>query len=248
MTSPVPFADGRGSAVPTAGAGVSASPEFSVARGAREDGVVIGNLYDKYGSRNPIVKSLMAGFGAALEELVAATGAQTVHEVGCGEGFWTLRWAGRGLAARGSDFSTQVIEVARENAARAGGTAAFRVASIYDLAPPADAAPLVVCCEVLEHLEEPRRALEVLRELASPWLIVSVPREPLWRTLNMARGRYWADLGNTPGHLQHWSKRAFRALIAEHVEIVAVRSPLPWTMVLGRRVDHTAAGVTLGSR
>ena len=41
-------------------------------------------------------------------------------------------------------------------------------------------------------------------------LLVSVPREPLWRGLNMARGAYMRDLGNTPGHVNHWSKRALR--------------------------------------
>jgi hypothetical protein len=30
-----------------------------------------------------------------------------------------------------------------------------------------------------------------------------VPREPIWRIGNMARGRYLGDLGNTPGHIQH---------------------------------------------
>jgi 2-polyprenyl-3-methyl-5-hydroxy-6-metoxy-1,4-benzoquinol methylase len=215
-------------------AAADSGTEFRVARGAREDGVVVGNVFDKYGSRNPIVRALMKGFGAALEELVAMTGARAVHEVGCGEGYWTLRWAQRGLAARGSDFSSQVVEVARANAVRAGLPADFRVASVYDLAPPDDSAPLVVCCEVLEHLEEPRRALERLCRIASPWLIVSVPREPIWRAMNMARGCYWADWGNTPGHLQHWSSAELCALLGERAEVVAVRRPLPWTMALCR--------------
>jgi hypothetical protein len=62
-----------------------------------------------------------------------------------------------------------------------------------------------------------------------------VPREPLWRLLNMARGRYWRDLGNTPGHLQHWSSEGLRALLMRHVEVRLVRTPLPWTMALCRR-------------
>jgi SAM-dependent methyltransferase len=220
------------------GSGPSSAPaesRFVVAQGAREDGVVVGNLFDKYGSRNPIVRKLMSGFGAALEDLVARTGVRGIHEVGCGEGYWTLHWAKQGFAVRGSDFSAQVIDVARANGARAGSTAEFRVASVYELAVPEDSAPLVVCCEVLEHLEEPRRALERLREIAAPWLIVSVPREPLWRAMNMARGRYWSDLGNTPGHLQHWSRSALLKLLADYVDPVEVRSPLPWTMVLCRR-------------
>jgi hypothetical protein len=76
--------------------------------------------------------------------------------------------------------------------------------------------------------------LEVLGQLARPHLIASVPKEPLWRILNLARGRYWSELGNTPGHLQHWSASAFTALLAQRFEVVEVRNPLPWTMALCR--------------
>jgi 2-polyprenyl-3-methyl-5-hydroxy-6-metoxy-1,4-benzoquinol methylase len=111
----------------------------------------------------------------------------------------------------------------------------FRVADLHDLNPPEAGAELVVCCEVLEHLADPARALALLARLAQPHLIVSVPREPLWRVLNVARGRYWAAMGNTPGHLQHWSARDFLALLEHHVEVREVRTPLPWTMALCRR-------------
>ena len=97
----------------------------------------------------------------------------------------------------------------------------------------------MVCCEVLEHLEDPARGLEVLAELARPWLIASVPREPLWRALNLARFSYISALGNTPGHLNHWSKHGFERFLAERFEIVEVRSPLPWTMALCRAARST---------
>ena len=102
------------------------------------------------------------------------------------------------------------------------------------LEPGADAAELVVCCEVLEHVDDPVAGLETLAGLARPWLLVSVPREPLWRALNLARLKYVGELGNTPGHLNHWSRRGFLDFLAERVELVEVRSPLPWTMALCR--------------
>jgi SAM-dependent methyltransferase len=213
----------------------SATPAVGVvAAGVQEDGVWAGNHYDKYGSRNPIVRWLMRGFEGALDELVRIANPRTVHEIGCGEGRWTLKWAGEGILARGSDFSQQIIAVAKENAARSASAAQFRAASIYDLQAPGDAAELVVCCEVLEHLEEPERALDVLSTLASPWLLASVPREPLWCTLNLARGKYIPSLGNTPGHIQKWSSHGFVRLLSRRFEIVAVRKPLPWTMVLAK--------------
>jgi hypothetical protein len=73
-----------------------------------------------------------------------------------------------------------------------------------------------------------------MARVASRHLLVSVPREPLWRGLNMARGAYLKDLGNTPGHLNHWSKRAFVSLLSKHGTVVEARSPFPWTMLLVR--------------
>ncbi len=99
----------------------------------------------------------------------------------------------------------------------------------------AEAAPLVVCCEVLEHLDDPVRGVEILAALAQPYLLASVPREPLWRALNMARGKYLGALGNTPGHLNHWSRGGFLRVLERRFEVIEARTPLPWTMALCRR-------------
>lgn len=193
-----------------------------------------GNTYDKYGSRNPIERRLVAGFIGAVHALVARSGAHEVHEVGCGEGELSMSLARRGLTVRGSDISAEVVAEARRRAAEAGLDVAHRAAAIEDLAPDSDAAELVVCCEVLEHISDPQRGLEVLASLAKPWLLASVPREPLWRGLNLARGAYVRELGNTPGHLNHWSKRGFLRMLEARFEVVEVRAPPPWTMALCR--------------
>lgn len=207
---------------------------MKISGGLTEDGVVVGNAYDKYGSRNPIVRHLMDGFGSALASLVARAAPREIHEVGCGEGYWTLRWLEEGFDARGTDFSSHAISLARANAVDRNLRAAFNQASIYDLRPEGDAADLIVCCEVLEHLERPREALDLLTRLVRRHLIISVPREPLWRILNIARGKYIVALGNTPGHIQHWSRRDFTQLVSEYFEVLHVRAPVPWTMILAR--------------
>ena len=74
-----------------------------------------------------------------------------------------------------------------------------------------------------KSLESPRRAV-----------ILSTPREPLWRLLNVARGRYWRDFGNTPGHVQHFSRCKLEVLARQELEILDRRSPPPWTVLLGR--------------
>jgi 2-polyprenyl-3-methyl-5-hydroxy-6-metoxy-1,4-benzoquinol methylase len=193
-----------------------------------------GNVYDKYASRNPIERRLVDGFLEQVGELVDRSNATEAHEVGCGEGEISMLLARRGLRVRGSDVSAEVIEEARRRSQAAGVTVDYRAAPISDLRADRDAAELVVCCEVLEHLDDPDAGLETLAGLARPWLLVSAPREPIWRALNLARGKYVGDLGNTPGHLGHWSRRGFIALLRSRVDVVDVRSPLPWTMALCR--------------
>lgn len=208
---------------------------MKISRGLQENGIVTGNTYDKYGSRNPLVHKIMGGFTSALSDLVTRASPDTIHEVGCGEGFWVLEWARQGKIVRGTDFSCQIIELARKNAIEQGVSPdIFQSRDIYDLNSPQDSADLIVCCEVLEHLTHPEKALHILHKIIDKFLIVSVPREPVWRALNLARGRYIRRMGNTPGHVQHWSKSGFVHLISEYFEVVETRTPLPWTMLLCR--------------
>lgn len=208
---------------------------IKITGGAKEDGVVVGNAYDKYGSRNPVVKWMMNWFESALSDFVAKASPQSIHEIGCGEGYWVLRWNEKGMRARGCDFSKQVIKIARENAAGRGlSPSLFESRSIYDLDAEQDSADLVVCCEVLEHLDNPEAGLKGLQRVVERHLIVSVPQEPLWCALNLARGKYISRWGNSPGHIQHWSKSGFIHLVSKYFEVVEVRSPLPWTMLLCR--------------
>jgi 2-polyprenyl-3-methyl-5-hydroxy-6-metoxy-1,4-benzoquinol methylase len=193
-----------------------------------------GNVYDKYATRNPIERRLVDGFLEQVCELSDRTGASEAHEVGCGEGEISMLLARRGLRVRGSDVSAAVIEEARRRSRAARVDVSYREAPISELRPERDAAELIICCEVLEHLDDAEAGLKTLAHLARPWLLVSVPREPIWRALNLARGKYVRDLGNTPGHLGHWSRRGFVELLRARVDVVEVRSPLPWTMALCR--------------
>ena len=198
-----------------------------------ENGLPAGNHYDKYGAANPIVRWMMNGFFSTVTAFAKQTGQREVHEVGCGEGHLSQILHDAGFDVRGSDVSSEIISAARAT----NPDISFKAAGVEDLATPDDAAPLVVCCEVLEHLSDPHAALAQLARLAQPYLLVSVPREPLWRVLNMCRGRYLGDLGNTPGHLQHWSTTQFLRMLSEHVDVIASATPLPWTVALCRGPD-----------
>lgn len=206
---------------------------MKVSRGIQENKIIAGNVYDKYGSNNPIVRWLMKRFVESVSRMVDQAAPQTIHEVGCGEGYWVLTWTRLGIKAHGSDFSEKVIELARENAKNQGiFNSLFTTRSIYDIEPGRDSADLIVCCEVLEHLENPEAALSALKNAATQYVILSVPREPLWCLLNLARGKYFSSLGNTPGHIQHWSKSKFIDLVSRYFSIISISNPIPWTILL----------------
>lgn len=194
---------------------------------------VAGNYYDKYHTRNPIAQWLMNGFYRAFDDLVARSAAKTAYEAGCGEGHLSIRLANHGLEIAGSDVDSEIVQRAIENVRAAGAHGEFRVCNLYDLTTNVVGnRDLVICCEVLEHVDEPERALDVIAKINSKHVILSVPREPIWRILNMARGQYLLSLGNTPGHLQHWRSRRFLDFLQRRFDVVAIRRPLPWTMAL----------------
>ncbi len=193
--------------------------------------IVAGNVYDKYGSRNPVARRLVAGFLGALDRLVRGVDWRSALEVGAGEGHLTMRL--RALSRPGArivscDLVCDVLD--REAAARAG--ASLLVADAVRLPVRDGAFDLVVACEVLEHLHDPVAAIDELARTTRRWALASVPCEPLWRILNLARGAYVRDFGNTPGHIQHFSRRAFVTLVERRFRVSELATPLPWTMAL----------------
>ena len=200
-------------------------------------GVPTGNTYDKYGSSNAVVKRLMAGFHEALDELWASADPESVLDVGCGEGVLTVEWADRLGDGRVVGIDLEDPKLKGEWQKRARPNLEFRAEEATRLSFADDEFDMATAIEVLEHVPQPEWTVEEMARVARRWLLVSVPREPLWRGLNMARGAYVRDLGNTPGHVNHWSKRGFVSLLSRHGTVEEVRSPLPWTMALVRLGD-----------
>jgi 2-polyprenyl-3-methyl-5-hydroxy-6-metoxy-1,4-benzoquinol methylase len=199
-----------------------------------EGGIVTGNTYDKYGSSNPVVRRLMSGFERSLDELLDRAAPRSLLDVGCGEGVLVHRWAQRIGDGRliGIDLEEDSIQAGW--AKHQAPNLEYRVMEAGTL-PFADGEfELASAIEVLEHLPDPEQTLSEMARCAARHLLLSVPREPLWRMLNLARGAYWSQLGNTPGHLNHWSKRSIVELLSRHGEVVELRSPFPWTMLLVR--------------
>jgi 2-polyprenyl-3-methyl-5-hydroxy-6-metoxy-1,4-benzoquinol methylase len=201
-----------------------------------------GNVYDKYGTANPIARALVRRFRAALDDLLERARPASVLDVGCGEGMLTAAWAGRPGIERAVGVDIDDPGLRARWASHEHPKLAFAaVAPDAPLPFGSGEFDLVAAIEVLEHVEDPSRTLAEMARCARAHLLVSVPREPLWRALNLARGAYWRRGGNTPGHRHHWSRGSFERLVAPHGGVVAVRTPLPWTAALIQTAPAAAA-------
>ena len=139
------------------------------------EGTVTGNTYDKYGSTNPVVRRLMAGFERTLDELFEGATPRSVLDVGCGEGVLTHQWAQRARDGRvvGIDLEDPAIQAEWEQRQRAEP----RVPDHEGREParsPTASSTLATAIEVLEHVPDPEHTVaEMARVRRALALLVS---------------------------------------------------------------------------
>lgn len=191
------------------------------------------NFSDKYLKSNFIIQKLIRNFYGSIRDILSGIEVEKILEVGCGPGFSTqyLRGFLRGESFEASEYKP---DLAKEAQSRNPGIK-IQQESIYELKRDANSFDLIVVLEVLEHLENPEAALKEIKRVTSKYCLLSVPNEPLWRILNIFRLKYLKNLGNTPGHLQHWSKNQFTKFISKYFRIKKVKAPLPWIVVLAQK-------------
>ncbi len=194
----------------------------------------VGNLTDKRNHANPLFRRLQARLDSAVVALAVAADDGKILDFGCGEGELSTQLA-QACPARsvvGLDLDDPKL---RADWARIAQPNLDFVGSSSPRLPFDDGEfEVVVAMEVLEHIPDWSGALHELRRVCRGHLIASVPREPIWRGLNMARFKYVRDWGNTPGHVNHWSGRGFGRAISSHAELLTRTSIFPWTLVLAR--------------
>ena len=212
------------------------------AGGATTAAVPTGNHYDKYASTNAIEQRMMANFMKALDSMLVPLAPTRILEIGIGEGEILQR-----LRTRFPDAEIVGVDLPDEQLAEQWRRRDVRAvfADAARLPFPDDTFDLALAIEVLEHVPTPRRALDELARVCAGTVVLSVPLEPIWRAGNMLRGRYLGDLGNTPGHVNHWTRRGFRRFVSARLDVDAQRTPLPWTMLRAttRRAGDTPRGV-----
>jgi ubiquinone/menaquinone biosynthesis C-methylase UbiE len=192
----------------------------------------IGNATAKYEASNPVVRQLLNRFLRRVDEAAANLRPDSVLDVGCGEGVVTERLAQRLAPAKVLGVDADETHLKTEWDRRSASNLSFATGSAYDL-PFADQSFDLVCCiEVLEHLERPADALAEMSRVAGRALLLSVPNEPVWRISHLLAGRNVRRLGDTPGHINHWSKRAFAELVSEYGRLEKADGVFPWTLAV----------------
>ena len=189
---------------------------------------VTSTTYDKYTTSNLIERRMMRGFLRSLDDLLAGLAPRRILEIGVGEGHVMSRVRTRfpGVPLVGLDLPDQELMAQWKEQ---GLPCMFGDATTLPF--PDDSFDLVLAIEVLEHVPGPEAALSELARVCSGTFVASVPFEPIWRAGNIVRRRYVRHLGNSPGHVNHWTRWGFQHFVESKFHVQQTRSPLPWTVL-----------------
>ena len=187
----------------------------------------------KYNTNNFVSNYLVRTFFKKINKLVEDIEFNSVLDIGCGEGILFLNMSKylNNKKCCAIDFDTNEINDAAKNLP----FCEVKLGTVYKIPYENKTFELVTCTEVLEHLEEPAKALEEIYRVTGKYVLLSVPREPLWRLLNLARMSYLKEFGNTPGHINHWSFKQFKKLVENHFEVMVVSKPIPWSIIIAKK-------------
>src|SRR3989344_1817876 len=192
--------------------------------------------YIKHTSKNPLQVFLIDNFYKTSFSLIKKLSPKRILDVGCGEGVSLAKLESLhiGEYLEGIDSSDDALRIGKKTYPHLK----LRKGSIYSLPYKDQSFDLIICTEVFEHLDDPEKALEDLLRVTKKYCLISVPNEPIFRISNLLRGKYLNRFGSSEGHINHWSKGKFTKFLSKQFDVVAVRTPFPWTMVLvGRKTQ-----------
>lgn len=190
--------------------------------------------YRKHTASNPLQRFLIGRFFNTLINEARKLNPNNILDVGCGEGFTLekFRLQGIGKELVGIDFSNEAISIGKKTHPELK----LQPGTIYHVPFKSSSFDLVVCTEVLEHLEFPEKALEQLEKVTKKYCIISVPHEPWFMLANFLRGKNLSRWGNDIEHINHWSRKGIADLIRTRFDILEIKQPFPWTIIIaGKR-------------
>jgi len=189
-----------------------------------------GSYYDKHRSKNPIIKYLMKNFYDTYIKLVLKENISNMVDIGCGEGHLSnileKEFVKRGLNIKKDafDIDAKIVKLANITYPNLN----VRKGDILTLKGNYD---LLIASEILEHLIEYKAAILNCKNIAKI-CIFSVPNEPWFRMANIIRLKYLKRLGNTPGHINHWSEYKFKKLLKNYFNNVEMQTTGLWIIAV----------------
>ncbi len=189
--------------------------------------------FRKHTAKNSVQRFLIERFFEALVDEAEKLAPKTVLDVGCGEGFTLMRLREKkiGEALTGIDFLERAIKIGKE----LHPELKLRTGSIYEIPFKDKSFDLVICNEVLEHIDDPEKGLAELARVTKEYCLISVPHEPWFMLANFLRGKNWSRWGNDIEHIQHWSRSGIKKLVGKYFDVEIVKSPFPWTLLIARK-------------
>jgi len=184
-------------------------------------------------SKNFLIKFLVKRFNDLIYYFIRPLNINTVFDVGCGEGYIInyIRKKNPNLKFKGIDIMEKNLKKAR---VLNPGIEFEHVDFLKEKYKP-NSFDLILCTEVLEHLNNPEEAVKKLRKICKKYYLVSVPNEPFWRIANIIRLAHLKTLGNTPHHLNNWTKNQFKRFLQRYFSEVNVRTSSVWTVALCKK-------------
>ncbi len=190
--------------------------------------------YKKHANTNPIQKALIGNFYKKFFKMIKPLRPVSILDVGCGEGFTLKKLEEKkiGKKAEGIDYSSDAIKIGK----KIYPELTLSKGDVYGLKYPDNSFDLIICTEVLEHLDDPEKAVQEMKRVTSKYIIFSVPNEPFFIMANFLRGKYLKNFGNHPEHINHWTMWGFeRFLRSQGLSVVKSKHPFAWSLVLAKK-------------
>lgn len=195
---------------------------------------MLSTNFEKHTSKNPLQKLFIENFYKNLIKLAKPLNPITVLDAGCGEGITLNKLIENGVGDKleGVDYSDLAITLSKKINPQLN----IRHGSVYSLPYEDNSFDLVICTEVLEHLDDPKKGLKEIIRASKKYLILTVPNEPWFTYQRILRGKNILHFGAHPEHIQHWTVGKFKKFIRENgLKIKKVRLPFAWTMMLAEK-------------
>jgi ubiquinone/menaquinone biosynthesis C-methylase UbiE len=190
----------------------------------------LSSNYQKYQNPNPIQRWMISRFYSAIRQMITKTDGKSLLDAGCGEGLSIKNIKKERQFSRiyGIDLSLPAIKLAN----KINTQSMFIQGSVLNLPFKDESFGVVICLEVLEHLEKPEQGLREILRVTSRYILLSVPNEPYFQIANFLRGKNLTRLGDDIGHIQHWSAHNFISFMSQHTQVLFWRTSFPWTIAL----------------